>query len=64
MQQPDIVHLTIELNELKTKLDHCMREEASFEKSKHLYLRIKEKETQLHALQWHPYQSNNEYASL
>ena len=61
---PDLIDLTIQLNELKTALDKCMRQDNSFEKSKQIYLQMKEVECRLHAMEWHPFSLSTNYASI
>jgi hypothetical protein len=44
----------MQLNELKSKLDHLIREGETFDNVKKVYLQIKELECHLNAMYWNP----------
>ncbi|HUQ65227.1 MAG TPA: hypothetical protein VM101_03685 [Flavitalea sp.] len=50
----DLTAIIIQLNELRSKFDHGMREGHSASDLKEIYLQIKELECYLKALQWEP----------
>jgi hypothetical protein len=52
--QDDVTSLRIRLNELRSQFDMVMRDGGTFDIVKAIYLRIKEIECYLRALQWNP----------
>ena len=55
----DIIAITIQLNELRSKFDKGMREGHEPADLKETYLQMKELECYLKALQWEPERNNN-----
>ena len=50
----DITAINIQLNELRSKFDHGMREGGDFPHMRETYLQMKELECYINALQWDP----------
>jgi hypothetical protein len=50
----DITAINIQLNELRSKFDHAMRDGTDYVDLRETYLQMKELECYINALQWEP----------